>query len=120
MRRTATLLRGEADRRDVQRTAPCLPLVQTLLDRAYRTVWSHGRFRHRGTEYLSVSGMEWMSVSTKRQCDRGLSRGPWRHLPAGRAALSTDQKVSSLVERSGRQENGITAAGKSRPASSRC
>ena len=30
---------------------------------------SHCRFRNRGTEYFSESGVKWMSGSTKRQCD---------------------------------------------------
>ena len=33
-------------------------------------VRSHCRFRHRGTEYVSESGIKWMSGSTKRQRDR--------------------------------------------------
>ena len=33
-------------------------------------VRSHCRFRYRGTEYVSKSGMKWMSGSTKRQCNR--------------------------------------------------
>jgi hypothetical protein len=32
------------------------------------------RFRNRGTEYVSGSGVEWISGSTKRQCDRALDR----------------------------------------------
>ena len=35
-------------------------------------VRSHCRFRNRGTEYFSYSGIKWMSSSTKRQCDRAL------------------------------------------------
>ena len=31
---------------------------------------SHCHFRNRGTDYVSDSGMKWMSSSTKRQCDR--------------------------------------------------
>jgi hypothetical protein len=30
------------------------------------------RFRNRGAEYVSGSGMKWMSGGTKRQCDRAL------------------------------------------------
>ena len=37
-------------------------------------VRSHYRFRNRRTEYSSVSGIKWISSSTKRQCDRALSR----------------------------------------------
>ena len=36
-------------------------------------VRSHYRFRNRSTEYSSVSGIKWMSGSTKRHCDRALS-----------------------------------------------
>jgi hypothetical protein len=32
----------------------------------------HCRFRNRGPEYVSESGIKWMSGSTKRQCDRAL------------------------------------------------
>jgi hypothetical protein len=39
-------------------------------------VRSHCRFRNRGTDYLSESGIEWMSGSTKRQCDRALGATP--------------------------------------------
>jgi hypothetical protein len=35
-------------------------------------VRSHCRFRSRGTEYVSESGMKWISGGTKRQCDRAL------------------------------------------------
>ena len=35
-------------------------------------VRSHHRFRNRGTDYVSESGMKWMSGGTKRQCDRAL------------------------------------------------
>ena len=37
-------------------------------------VRSHCRFRHRGTESLSESGMKWTSGSTKRQSDRALAQ----------------------------------------------
>jgi hypothetical protein len=42
-------------------------------------VRSHCRFRNRSTEYVRESGVEWMSGSTKRQCDRAL-RSPRMHL----------------------------------------
>ena len=32
-------------------------------------VRSHGRFRNRGTEYISKYVMKWMSGNTKRQSD---------------------------------------------------
>ena len=35
-------------------------------------VRSHCRFRKRCTEYISESGIKWMSGCTKRQCDRTL------------------------------------------------
>jgi hypothetical protein len=35
-------------------------------------VQSHCRFRKRGTEYVSESGIKWMSGGAKRQCDRAL------------------------------------------------
>jgi hypothetical protein len=35
-------------------------------------VRSHRRFRNRGTEYVSESGMKWMSGRTKRHCGRAL------------------------------------------------
>ena len=35
---------------------------------------SQFRFRNRGTDYFSESGMKWVSVGTKRQCDRALRR----------------------------------------------
>ena len=38
-------------------------------------VRSHCRFRHRGTKYVSDSGMKWMIGSTKRQSDRALAGG---------------------------------------------
>ena len=34
---------------------------------------SHCRFRNRGTEYVSKSGMKWMSGGAKRQCGRALA-----------------------------------------------
>jgi hypothetical protein len=34
---------------------------------------SHFRFRNRGTDYTSESGINWMSCGTKRQCDRALT-----------------------------------------------
>jgi hypothetical protein len=44
-------------------------------------VRSHCRFRKRGIEYVSDSGMKWMSGNTKRQCDRALPRvAAWRPL----------------------------------------
>jgi hypothetical protein len=33
-------------------------------------VWSYRRFRNRGTEYISESGIKWIMGSTKRQCTR--------------------------------------------------
>jgi hypothetical protein len=36
----------------------------------------HCRFRNRGAEFVSVSGMKWMSGSAKRQCDRALPEPP--------------------------------------------
>jgi hypothetical protein len=39
-------------------------------------VRSHCRFRNRGTEYVSKSGVKGMSGSTKRQCDRALAPPP--------------------------------------------
>ena len=35
-------------------------------------VRSHRRFRSRGADYVREYGMNWMSVSTKRQCNRAL------------------------------------------------
>jgi hypothetical protein len=35
-------------------------------------VWSHCRFRNRGTEYASKYGVKWASGGAKRQCDRAL------------------------------------------------
>jgi hypothetical protein len=43
---------------------------------ALARVRSHRRFRNRGTEYVSESGIEWMSGGTKRQCDRALVGEP--------------------------------------------
>ena len=37
---------------------------------------SHCRFRNRGIEYVSESGMKRMNGSTKRQCDRALALNP--------------------------------------------
>jgi hypothetical protein len=37
-----------------------------------RRVRSHCRFRNRGTEYVTESGMKWMSGGAKRQCGRVL------------------------------------------------
>jgi hypothetical protein len=36
-------------------------------------VRSHCRFRKRGTEYASESGMNWTSGGAKRECDRALA-----------------------------------------------
>jgi hypothetical protein len=55
-------------------------------------VRSHRRFRKRGTEYVSESGMERMGGSTKRQCDRALPV-PCAYRPA---AHSTQSVASSL------------------------
>ena len=41
-------------------------------------VRSHRRVRNRGTEYVSESGIKWMSGSTKRRALRGPCRGPAR------------------------------------------
>ena len=38
----------------------------------------HCHFRNRRTEYISESGMKWISGGTKRQCDRAL---PWSRRP---------------------------------------
>jgi hypothetical protein len=52
--------------------------------RAPPRVRSQCRFSNRGTEYVSRSGIKWMSGSTKRQCDRTLAppardpRAVWR------------------------------------------
>jgi hypothetical protein len=35
-------------------------------------VRSHCRFSNRGTEYVGDSGMKWMSLRAKPQCDRAL------------------------------------------------
>jgi hypothetical protein len=40
---------------------------------AWHGVRSRCRFRNRGTEYVSESGMKWMGGGTKRQCDRALA-----------------------------------------------
>ena len=39
-------------------------------------VWSHGRVRFGGAEYVSESVMQWMSGSGKRQCDRPVPAPP--------------------------------------------
>jgi hypothetical protein len=49
-------------------------------------VRSHCRFRNRGIEYVSESGVKWMSGSTKRQCDQTLPEVPSGRPPAARAA----------------------------------
>jgi hypothetical protein len=45
-----------------------------------RRVWSHCRFRNRGTEYFSESGIKWMRGRTTRQCDRALRLPAALHL----------------------------------------
>ena len=40
----------------------------------------HCRFRNRGTEYVSDSGMKWMRGRTKRECDRALRSASPRSL----------------------------------------
>jgi hypothetical protein len=57
---------------------------------------SHCCFRNRGTEYVSKSGMNWMSSSTKRQCDRAQS-------PPRRVSTRTPRRWNP---RSERQRNG--------------
>ena len=46
-------------------------------------VQSHGRFRNRGTEYVSDSSAKWMSSSKRRQCDQALCAAPRPQAEAG-------------------------------------
>jgi hypothetical protein len=43
-------------------------------NRARRRARSNCQFRNRGTDYISESGMKWMSGGARRQCDRALAR----------------------------------------------
>jgi serine/threonine protein kinase len=52
-----------------------------------RWVRSHCRFRIRGTESLSKSGIKWVNCRTKRQCDRTLGVPPHRQLPVPAAGV---------------------------------
>jgi hypothetical protein len=71
-------------------------------------VRSHCCFRKRGAECVSESGMEWMSGSTKRQCDRALpppppSEGSVRErLAGGSSRPGGSLGLSSLWSASGR------------------
>jgi hypothetical protein len=55
----------------------------------------HCRFRNRGTEYVSKSGMKWMGGSTKRQCDRALGV-PAQRAPQNAAASAVLHGTSSF------------------------
>ena len=52
--------------------SPALLQQHPALGRGEPRVRSHCRFSNRGTEYVNKSGMKWMRVSAKRQCDRAL------------------------------------------------
>jgi hypothetical protein len=55
-------------------------------------VRSHCCFRNRGTEYISESGIKWMSGSTTRQCDRALSEpSSGRSSAAAESALKREK-----------------------------
>ena len=60
---------------------PAAPESETAAPRpAVPRVRSYCHFRNRYTEYVSYSGMKWMSGGAKRQCDRALaalSPGDW-------------------------------------------
>jgi hypothetical protein len=65
-------LRGRTARPDAGAAAvPCGPRPWDLGLSGFR-VRLHRRFRNRGTEALSESGMERLNGRTKRQCDRAL------------------------------------------------
>jgi hypothetical protein len=51
---------------------PGLLRVPRVLVRVPPRVWSHCRFRNSEADSVRESSMKWMSVSTKRQCDRAL------------------------------------------------
>jgi hypothetical protein len=57
-------------------------------------VRSHCRFRNRGTDYISESGMKWMSGGAKRQCDRAL--GPPLHTVASCVSKPAAEEVSVI------------------------
>ena len=59
---------GELLRPDQQQAGVLRGLATPLVPR----VRPHCRFRNRGTEYVSKSGINWMSGGAKRQCDRAL------------------------------------------------
>ena len=60
----------------VERRAPCRPGSRRRR-RSSPRVRPHCRFRNRGTDYISESGIKWMGGSTKRQCARALPGGRW-------------------------------------------
>jgi hypothetical protein len=64
-------------------------------------VQSHRRFRNRRTEYISESGVKWMSRSAKRQCDRALAVpvSSERHPPA--AGRGSDHHAAACWGRKG-------------------
>jgi hypothetical protein len=59
-------------------------------------VRSHCHFRNEGTEYVSESGIKWMSSGAKRQCDRALGAGPELHMYLAVALETTDSPALAV------------------------
>ena len=70
---------------------PVLPelMVEKIDEQVCDRVRSHSRFRYKAIDYLSESGMRWMSGSAKRQCDRTLRRPTSRRSGGGRPSAAT-------------------------------
>ena len=71
--------------------ATASPLL-TGMSRSAPRVRSHWRFRNKGTEYVSNSGIKWMRCGTKRQCDRALAAPPWMACAGTRRACSRGRR----------------------------
>jgi hypothetical protein len=69
------------------------PLAARATARAPR-LGLHRRFRYRGTEYVSESGMKWMRGSTKRQCDNATYPRRRHHRRRPRAPTRGHQRCS--------------------------
>ena len=107
-----------------KRGAPCRPRAQRRrwqsgggrAGRRWRRctpgVRLHCRFINRGNEYVSGSGMEWMSESTKRQCDQALCTPPPPQ-PSGPSTAG----ARALPPPQPRDQSGDTRTPQHRPAS---
>jgi hypothetical protein len=84
-----------------------------------RRAWSsvaNWRFRNRGIEYFSESGINWMSGSAKRECDRALavpfeSKGGLLKVSQLRHSIGTPVSASAMLCQRGCaawQRSGLT------------